>query len=294
MFQLVAEILSILAPAAILASIGVIWTKSGRAFPVPFVSAIVTSIGLPALLFHTLATSTVDISALGNMVVATFVVVCVFTLVSWMYLKQAKKDWRLCIAHVMGNTGNLGLPVCYFAYGDEGIAYAMAFFAVQCLLLFSVGEAVLSGNRSIKPAITSPILHAVWLGMLVRYMEWPMPKFLMDTTSLLGQMVIPFMLITLGVSLAGMSVRGLPSTVFWSLLRTCVAIVIGFAVASMLGLEGVARGVLIIETAVPIAVFNFLIAVKHNRDSTELSGLILVTHLAAIFYLPVLLGVLLA
>ncbi len=294
MFQLVVQILGIVAPAAILASIGIIWTKSGREFPVPFVSAIVTSIGLPALLFHTLATSTVDISALGNMVLATFVVLCVFTVVAVLYLKQANKDWRLCVAHVTGNTGNLGLPVCYFAYGDEGIAYAMAFFAVQCLLLFSVGEAVLSGNRSVKPALTSPILHAVWLGMLVRYMEWPMPQFLMDTASLLGQMVIPFMLITLGVSLAGMSVRGLPSTVFWSLIRTCSAIVIGFAIAGLLGLEGVARGVLIIETAVPVAVFNFLIAVKHNRDSTEVSGLILVTHLAAIVYLPILLGVLLA
>jgi len=90
-----------------------------------------------------------------------------------------------------------------------------------------------------------------------------------------------------------MTAQSLPETVKWSLVRTAVALVIGFTVATLFGLEGVARGVLIIETAVPVAVFNFLMAVRHNRDSVEVSGLILVTHLSAIVYLPLLLGVLL-
>jgi len=293
MFQLIVEILSILAPAALLASIGVIWSRVGPEFPVAFVSILVVNVGLPALLFHTLATSTVDLTVLGTIALATLCVHIVFTLIALALLKQAKKDWRLCVAHVCGNTGNLGLPVCYFAYGDAGLAYAMAFFSVQCLLLFSIGEAVLSANASIKPALRSPILHAVWLGTLVRYMGWSMPDFFMDTTQLLGQLVIPLMLITLGVSLANMSIKSLPATIRWSIVRTGVALLVGFLIAYLFGLEGVARGVLIIETAVPVAVFNFLLAMRHNRDSVEVSGLILVTHLAAIIYLPILLGFLL-
>ncbi len=293
MFQLVIEILTILAPAAILASIGLFWARIGTEFPIQFVTTLVINVGMPALLFYTLATSQVDLRSLGTIVAAAVAVHIVFTVVALLYLKQAKKDWRLCIAHVCGNTGNLGLPVCYFAFGDAGLAYAMAFFSLQCLLLFSAGEAVLSANASIKPALRSPILHAVWLGTLVRYMDWSLPKFLMDTTQLLGQLVIPIMLITLGVSLAGMTVKSLPSTIRWSLIRTGVAMMVGFGVAHLFGLEGVARGVLIIETTAPVAVFNFLLAVKHNRDSVEVSGLILVTHLSAIVYLPLLLGFLL-
>jgi len=293
MLHLIAEILTILAPAALLACVGVIWTKVGLEFPITFVSTLVVNLGLPALLFHTLASSSVDLSTLGAIALATLCVHIVFTLIALALLKQAKKDWRLCIAHVCGNTGNLGLPVCYFAYGDAGLAYAMAFFSVQCLLLFSIGEAVLSANASIKPALRSPILHAVWLGMLVRYMDWSLPKFFMDTTALLGQLVIPLMLITLGVSLATMSIKSLPATIRWSLIRTGVALLVGFSIAQLFGLEGVAKGVLIIETVVPVAVFNFLLAVRHNRDSVEVSGLILVTHLAAIVYLPILLGFLL-
>jgi len=293
MLQLISEILSILAPAALLSCVGVIWVRVGPEFPVTFVSTLAVNVGLPALLFYTLASSTVDLTIMGSIALATLCVHIVFTFIALVLLKLARKDWRLCVAHVCGNTGNLGLPVCYFAYGDAGLAYAMAFFAVQCLLLFSIGEAVLSANASIMPALRSPILHAVWLGMLVRYMEWSLPNFLMDTTALLGQLVIPLMLITLGVSLANMSVKSLPATIRWSLLRTGVALLVGFAIAHAFGLEGVARGVLIIETVVPVAVFNFLLAVRHNRDSVEVSGLILVTHLAAIIYLPILLGFLL-
>lgn len=293
MFLLIAEILTILAPASLLAVIGVVWAKFGPTFEVKFISTLVMNVGMPALLFHTLATSEVDITLLGDMILAALCVHVVFAAIIISLLKWADKDWRLCVAHVCGNTGNLGLPICLYAFGTDGLAYAMTFFSVQCLLLFSIGEAILTGNASLKPALKSPILHAVWVGILARYLDLGFPEFFMDTTALLGQMVIPIMLITLGVSLASMSVRTLPSTIKWSLIRTLIGLVVGFGVAEIFNLEGVARGVLIIETAVPVAVFNYLLAVRHNRDATEVSGLILVSHLTAIVYLPFLLGYLL-
>ena len=98
------------------------------------------------------------------------------------------------------------------------------------------------------------------------------------------------MLITLGVSLANMRASQLPATVLWAGIRTILALTIGVFVASIFDLTGVARGVLIIETVVPVAVFNYLLAVKHNRDASEISGMILVTHLAALIYLPLVLA----
>jgi predicted permease len=227
------------------------------------------------------------------MAFAAVVIHIVFTAVAVFVLKIAHKDWRLCITYVVGNTGNLGLPVCFLAFGEEGLAFAMTFFAVQCILLFSLGDAILAGSASIGRVLRSPIIHAIWIGVLVRYLGWQPPEVIMQSTELLGQVVIPLMLITLGVSLASMRAATLHITILWSLLRTGLAVAIGFSVAELMGLEGVARGVLIIETVVPVAVFNYLLAVKHGRDATEVSGLILVTHIGAIFYLPIVLGVLL-
>jgi len=290
---LVLQIASILAPGACLATIGLAWQRLGQPFPVGFVTTLVINVCLPALLFHTLASATVSLEAIATLALATLVVHILFVPLAVLALRVGGKDWRLCVAHVVGNTGNLGLPVCLLAFGEEGLAYAMTFFAVQCILLFTAGEAIYAGSASLGRALRSPILHAVWLGLLVRVANVPVPDFAMETLVLLGQVVIPLMLITLGVSLAGMRARALSSSMLWSLLRTALAIAIGFGVAALFALEGVARGVLIIETAVPVAVFNFLLAEKHGHDSAEVSGLILVTHLGALLYLPVLLGVLL-
>lgn len=277
----------------ILAIIGLVWHYKGPAFPVDFVTTIVLNVSMPALLFHTLATSVVDVVSLGRMAVATMVLHAVFTSVTVCLLKLSGKDWRLCVTHVVGNTGNLGLPVCLLAFGAEGLAYAMTFFAVQCILLFTAGEAVLAGSISFSRVLRSPIIYAVCLGVLVRVFNLQLPELAMQTTQLLGQIVIPLMLITLGISLAGMRASQLPSTIVWSFVRTLLAVVIGFGVAELMQLDGVARGVLIIQTVVPVAVFNYLLAVRHERDSTETSGMILVTHIASVIYLPVVLGLLL-
>ena len=290
---LIAEILSILAPGVLLALIGIVWFHRGPAFPVNFVTTLVLNIALPALLFHTLASADITLQALAKMGMAALVVHLIFTPLMVVLLKAFGKDWRLCIAHVVGNTGNLGLPVCYFAFGDAGLAYAIAFFAVQCLLLFSLGDAALAGSISFTQIFKSPILLAVMAAMVVRLSGFVLPQFFVDTTELLGQLVIPIMLITLGVSLSGLKAQHLSITLGWSLLRTLVAVAIGYFVAHLFQLDGVARGVLILETAMPVAIFHFLLAHRHGHDSTEVSGLILVTHLASIAYLPILLGLVL-
>jgi predicted permease len=169
----------------------------------------------------------------------------------------------------------------------------MTFFAVQCMLLFSLGDAIYAGSASLSRVLRSPVLHAIWMGVLVRLLDWQLPGIVLQSTQLLGQAVIPLMLITLGISLAGMHASQLPSTVLWSAIRTVMAMSVGFGVAALMGLDGVARGVLIIQTLVPVAIFNYLLAVRHGHDASELSGLILVTHISAIFYLPLLLAVLL-
>jgi len=290
---LVLSIITILAPGMLLALIGLGWQKSGTTFPIDFVTRLVVNVSLPALLFQTLATAEVTLDALGTLALAALSVHLVFASLAVIALKGTGKDWRLGVAHVVGNTGNLGLPICLLAFGELGLAYAVTFFAVQCVLMFTLGDAIYAGSFRLGRALRSPVLYAIGLGLATRAVDTPLPAVLLETVGLLGQIVIPLMLITLGVSLAGMRVSALPSAVLWSSARTVAAIVIGFSVAEFYALEGVARGVLILQAAMPVAVFNFLLAEKHGRDSGEVSSLILVTHLGAILYLPVLLGVLL-
>jgi len=288
--ELTLQIINILVPSVLLAFIGLAWSRSGVEFPVEFVTRLVLNLAMPALLFHTLANSTVAIVSLRSMAMATLVVHVLFAGVVFVLLTVAKKDWRLSVPHVVGNTGNLGLPVCFLAFGEEGLAYAITFFSVQCLLLFSIGDAIFAGSINWRRVLSSPILHSVWLGVVVRMLDVTVPPVVQQSLELLGQIVIPLMLITLGVSLASMRAAQLPSTVLWSFIRTVIAMCVAVGVAHLLGLSGVARGILIIQSVVPVAVFNYLLAIKYNRDSSEVSGMILITHLAAIVYIPMVLA----
>lgn len=293
MLDLSLRILGIMAPSMLLACIGLGWKKSGLEYPTNFVTTLVINIALPALIFHTLVSADISLDALYQLGSATVVVHVLLISLSALVLRLAKKDLGLTVSFTVGNTGNLGLPLCLLAFGEEGLAYAIVYFSVQCIFLFTVGEAVYAGSLSIKRILKVPIIYALIAALLVRIGNIPVHEIIMDTTQLLGGVVVPIMLITLGISIAGMVARNFLSTLFWALVRTGLAIIAGLLVAEWFSLEGVARGVLIIETVVPVAVFHYLLAYKHNKNSEEISGLILITHLAAILYFPFIFGLVL-
>lgn len=292
--DLAAKILGILAPGFLLACIGLVWQRRGLDYPLDFVTRLVLDVSMPALLFHTLLQTEAPVESLVHVALATALVHILFAAAATGLLKFSRQDWRLSVAHVVGNTGNLGIPVCFFAFGDTGLAYAITFFALQCLLLFTCGEAIVAGRFEVRRAFTSPIVIAIVLAILFKLSGIAVPELALNTLGLLGQITIPLMLITLGVSLASMRAGDLGNTLLWSVIRTGVAVLIGFGVAALLGLEGAARGVVILQTIAPVAVFNFLLAVRHQRDSEQVAGLVLVTHIGAIIYLPLVLAVLLA
>ena len=293
MLDLSLRILGIMAPSILLACIGLGWKKSGLEYPTNFVTTLVLNIALPALIFHTLVSADISLDALYQLGSATVVVHILLISLSALVLRLAKKDLGLTVSFTVGNTGNLGLPLCLLAFGEEGLAYAIVYFSVQCIFLFTAGEAVYAGSLSIKRILKVPIIYALIAALVVRVANVPVHEIIMDTTQILGGIVVPIMLITLGVSIAGMVARNFLPTLFWALIRTGLAIIAGLLVAEWFSLEGVARGVLIIETVVPVAVFHYLLAYKHNKNSEEISGLILVTHLAAILYFPFILGLVL-
>lgn len=289
MLETAVRIIGIVTPSFLLAAVGLLWARFGPEYQTRFVTTLVLNLAMPALVFHTLVTSDIPRLLVQQIGLATVAVHVILMLLFVLLLRFTNKDPALSVAHTIGNTGNLGLPLCLYAFGQQGLAYAIVFFSIQCVFLFTVGDAVYAGSVSLKRLLRVPIVHAVIAAMLVRGFQVPIPAVLLESTRLLGQPVVPIMLITLGVSIAGMKIQNLRRDVGWSLLRTLVAALVGFLVAELFALEGVARGVLIIETVVPVAVFNYLLAVRHNRDSAEVSGLILVTHLLALLYIPAIL-----
>ena len=285
------QLFSVIAPVFVCAVIGYIWRKQGRAYDTAFVTTLVTNIGTPCLVFSTLIDSKMQTDAFLEMGAATAATTVAFYAIYYLFLKATKLSMKAFLsALVYGNTGNMGLPLCLLAFGDHGLALAIAYFTVNVLFLFTIGVAVPAGATSPGALLRLPILYATLAALVFMSTGWHVPDFVTNTARILGGLTVPLMLITLGVSLAGLGVKRLPRAAVLSAMRIGVGFLVGWGGAEVFGFEGVARGVLIVECAMPVAVFNFLFAERYNNQPEEVAGMVVISTLMSFATLPFLLA----
>ncbi|MEK7245835.1 MAG: AEC family transporter [Pseudomonadota bacterium] len=287
-------LVAIVAPVFICAAIGYAWAKSGRRYDVEIVTVLATSISLPALVFTTLVETEIEIAALGKMVAAAVAATGLFGLVGAAVLKLARIPLRSFLPAMMfPNVGNMGLPLASLGFGEAGLALAIVFFAVSVVLHLTVGVALAAGTVSPRALVRIPALYAVAGAVVILAGGLEPPSWLLNTTRILGGMLVPLMLITLGVSLAGLRIANLGRGLGLALLRFVLGLGAGLGVAQVLGLEGTARAILILQAAMPVAVINFLFAQRYGTDPAEVAGLVVLSTLFGFATLPFLIGALL-
>lgn len=284
------EILSVIAPTLLCALVGLVWVRRGLHFDTNFLSALVLNIGAPCLLFSTFMEIDIDPRSFGRMTLATVATMLGGGAVSVVLLKLARLDLRsFLFAQMFPNVGNMGLPLCLLAFGPEGLVLALTYFMVSTLCAFTFGAALVSGQFKASTLLHNPILYAVLLTLLVAGLELQVPQFVLDTTGLLGDFTIPLMLIALGVSLGRIEVQNLRASLLLSVFRLLTGFGVSLGVATLLGLEGATRGVLIVQSAMPVAVFAYLFAVRYERKPEEIAGAVVISTILSFLTLPLLL-----
>ena len=124
--NLLVTVLQIVAPVFLLALIGFVWVKRGYEYRVQFVTRLAMTLSVPCLIFVALMKAEIDRSALAVTFLATCVAYLAVTLVFALVVKLMRLNVRTYLAPlIFGNTGNLGLPLALFAFGDVGLSYAI-------------------------------------------------------------------------------------------------------------------------------------------------------------------------
>lgn len=284
------QLINVVGPVLACIALGWAWAWTERPFDTRGVAELVTLVGAPCLVFYTLLNIELDGGLLVHLGLATLVLLVAFSVVSVVVLRLAGLDVRTYVPPlIFPNIGNIGLPLCLFAFGQQGLALGVVIFAVMMGFNFTVGIWLYSGSRSPMPLLKSPLIHAVWIAAVILWQDWHVPVAVMETTRLLGEFTIPVMMLTLGVSLARMRVTRLLPAVLLSLLRIAMGVVLGWLVAELFGLQGTARSVFILQAAMPVAVFAYLFAVRYQRSPEEMAGLVVVSTVISLATLPLLL-----
>jgi predicted permease len=285
------QLLSIVTPVYLCIAVGFVWRRVGRPIDNSLIADLCMNLGAPCLVFSSLVSLDVDLSVLAQLagvIIAAFVI---FGVLGFAVLRSAKLPTESFLAPlVFPNTGNLGLPICLFAFGTEGLLYAVVIFATTSVVQFTVGQWLWSGETSFQQLARTPLVYAVFAAILVIGTGVEVPTWLMRTTQSLAGITIPLMQFTLGVSLATLRVKHLPKSIALGGLRLAMGFAVGVVLTDLIGLEGVIRGVVILDCAMPAAVINYLFAEKFNRDPDEVAGIVVASTTMSLAAIPLILA----
>ena len=287
---MLAQLLSIVLPVYLCAGLGYFWVRSGRRYDTAFVTDLVMMVGAPCLTFSSLIRVGLDLDRLLGMAGAVVLATSCLALLGAGALRLMGAPLSTFLAPIsFGNTGNMGIPICYFAFGDEGLALGVCFYATTALLQFTVGQWFWSGRVSFSQLAREPLAFAALAALGVIAFDVAVPAWLLRTTRLLGDFTIPLMQLTLGVSLARLELARVPRSFVVACLKLGLGACVGYALAAGLGFEGVARGVLILDCAMPVAVINYMFAARYERSPTDVASAIVFSTLLSFLSVPILL-----
>jgi len=285
------ELLSVVAPVFIVALVGLAWARSGAHFDEVSISRLVLNVGIPCLVFHSLTSLDVPPAELARMAGLAAAVMSMFAVGGVAVLKAMKLPAHTYLGPlVFANSGNIGLPICLFAFGDAGLALGMAYFAVSSTCHVVLGGPLFAGSFSLRPFFRSPLTWAVVVTVGVVASGVTVPMWIARTTTLLGDIAIPLMLLTLGVSLSKMHPESLGRSMILSFVRLGLGVSAGLLLTTLLGVDGLTRKVLVLQASMPVGVLNYLFAHRYGRSPEQVASLVLVSTLLSVVSIPVLLA----
>lgn len=289
--NLVLTVIQTVAPVFLLALVGYVWVRAGFEYRVEFVTRLAMTLSVPCLIFVALMRAQVDPAALTTLSLASLAAYAAVTAVFWALLSVLRLDRRTYLSPlIFGNTGNIGLPLAMFAFGEAGLGYAVVVFAVMAILSFTVGVWLVSDKGSPGRVLREPMVGATVLGAIFLWQGWQTPVWLTNTLQLCGQMAIPLMLITLGVAVARLHPSGFLRPLVLSLVKVAVCTGVAWGFGRWFGLAPVPFAILVLQVASPVAVTSYLIAEKYKADADAVAGLVVVSTLVSVLSIPLTLA----
>ena len=258
----------------------------------------------PALVFDGLVTSDVSSTELGQMAAVFFL----GTLSLWVLGMLAARLLRLggpsqatfLSAILIMNAGNYGLPVVFFAFGQEGLARASVMITLNVLVSSSLGVYLNVRGRAparlaLRQVASVPLVYAAILGLVMNWTDVLPPEPLQKAIHLLGQAAVPTMLLVLGAQLIATRRNGpqrypVPALTAVTVLRLFVSPALAWVLAWLLGLQGVARDVIVLVSAMPTAVLITILATEFDSDPPLAVLCVIVTTLVSLPTITLLLN----
>ena len=253
------KIFEVIFPVFFVIGVGYYLGKKNPKFDTNFITVFAGNIGTPAMIFYTVTTTGITLNIFIHYFVYALLMIGGFALIGLILLFLLRKDLSMELPPlILPNTGNMGIPICLFAYGTEGLGIASAVASVIILFHFTLGIFLAKKKFSLDVVVKSPPVYAIIISVIFLFFQIQTPLFLENTTFLLTYATIFLVLMSLGIALTKLKFS-LKDSILLSLCRVILGPIIAFIIIYYFNLSGFAAGVLLIQSAMPSAILNYLV-----------------------------------
>jgi len=280
------RILGIILPVFLVIVVGYFYAR--RVKPdMAMVNRISMTILAPALIFSALASKDFDVEANKLLMLASVGVVLGSGLLAWPFARLLHADYRTFIPPMMfNNCGNMGLPLAVLAYGQAGFSAMVALFTISNLLQFTLGVWMIDHHARFGSLLRNPMVWATFLGFGFALVHPPMPEWASVGIKMVGDALIPMMLLSLGVRLYEVRWSDWKLGLVGGLVCPLTGIAIAALLAPLLALDPLQSGLLLIFGSLPPAVLNFMVAEQFNQEPAKVASIVLIGNVLSIVFVP--------
>ena len=289
MFETILHILGILFPLFACAGLGYAYGYRYRP-DMAVINHLNMQIFAPFLVLWALLDKPFDVLNYRDLAIGGIVVILAPGLLLLPLVKACKINPKTFLPPMMfNNSGNMGIPLALFAFGQQALQAAVVLFMIEMVLHLTVGLFMLDHKTRPLALLKMPMIQATLVGLLLSHWHITLPEALANTIKLLGQVSIPLLLFSLGVRLLDINLHDWKLGLLGAIAGPAASLIGVFLVIPLLDLDANQYAQLLIFAALPPAVMNVLIAEQYQQEPQRVASIVLLGNLASVVIMPIIL-----
>ena len=260
------KLIEVLFPVFFVVGIGYYLGKKKPDFDNSFITTFASNVGTPAMVIYSITSTGITFEQYTSYFIYYLIAIAGFGLtgIIILYLLKTKDIIREIPVFLLPNNGNMGIPICLFAYGSQGLGIAASISSLIILLHFTLGVFLADRKFDFNILIKNPPFYAIIFSVTFIYFDLEMPKAIINLTELLTYTAIVLILMSLGIALTKLKIFSFTNSIIASIGRVIIGPVIGFLIIIFFDLYGFGAGVILIQSAMPSAILNYLIGSMYS------------------------------
>lgn len=284
------SILTVVFPVFAIIALGYLFASFKKISLEPIIEVLLY-LTIPALIISSLAEKSFAPGEVALISLAVGGVVLGTGLLSFLYLLFTNRSGLrgFYLGTMFMNSGNMGFPLALLAFGTDGLAVAVIYFIAVGIMVYTLGVYIAKGTGGLTEIFKLPLIYAAVIGLTLNLTELRLPVPVLTTLEMLGAATIPLMQLSLGYRLYSARITMLGSSIAGSALRIGGGVALAWLMVNLLGIEGLERNVIILSSAMPSAVINFVISHKYDVDSELVASIVVTSTFLSVLTTPLVL-----